>query len=49
MTIQSAASNQTTAGVIWTQLLLFCFPILFGTFFHQRYNTTVAVIVGTFV
>ena len=46
---QSAASNQITEGVIWKQLLLFFFPILFGTFFQQLYNTTDAVIVGNFV
>lgn len=42
-------SNQITEGVIWKQLLLFFFPILFGTFFQQLYNTTDAVIVGKFV
>ena len=31
--------NQITEGVIWQQLLLFFFPILFGTFFQQLYNT----------
>ena len=31
--------NQITEGVIWKQLLLFFFPILFGTFFQQLYNT----------
>lgn len=41
--------NQITEGVIWKQLLLFFFPILFGTFFQQLYNTTDAVIVGKFV
>ena len=41
--------NQITEGVIWKQLLLFFFPILFGTFFQQLYNTTDAVIVGNFV
>ena len=48
---KSAASavNQITEGVIWKQLLLFFFPILFGTFFQQLYNTTDAVIVGNFV
>ena len=25
--------NQITEGVIWKQLLLFFFPIVFGTFF----------------
>ncbi len=44
-----AAVNQITEGVIWKQLLLFFFPILFGTFFQQLYNTTDAVIVGNFV
>ncbi len=41
--------NQITEGVIWQQLLLFFFPILFGTFFQQLYNTVDAVIVGRFV
>lgn len=44
-----ANRNQITEGVIWKQLLLFFFPILFGTFFQQLYNTTDAVIVGNFV
>ena len=43
------AINQITEGVIWKQLLIFFFPILFGTFFQQLYNTTDAVIVGNFV
>ena len=29
--------NQITEGVIWKQLLLFFFPIVFGTFFQQIY------------
>ena len=41
--------NQITEGVIWKQLLFFFFPILFGTFFQQLYNTTDAVVVGNFV
>ena len=41
--------NQITEGVIWKQLLLFFFPILFGTFFQQLYNTADAVIVGRYV
>ncbi len=41
--------NDITNGVIWKQLLLFFFPILFGTFFQQLYNTVDAVIVGQFV
>lgn len=43
------ANNQITEGVIGKQLLLFFFPILFGTFFQQLYNTADAVIVGRFV
>ena len=41
--------NQITEGVIWKQLLAFFFPILFGTFFQQLYNTTDAILVGNFV
>lgn len=41
--------NQITEGVIWKQLLLFFFPIVFGTFFQQLYNTIDTIIVGHFV
>lgn len=41
--------NQITEGVIWQQLLLFFFPILFGIFFQQLYNTVDAIVVGRFV
>lgn len=41
--------NQITEGVIWKQLLLFFFPILFGTFFQQLYNTADAMVVGRYV
>ena len=44
-----AGYNGITDGVIWQQLLLFFFPILFGTFFQQLYNTADAMIVGKFV
>ena len=30
---ENQKTNQITEGVIWKQLLLFFFPILFGTFF----------------
>ena len=43
------AVNQITEGVIWKQLLYFFFPILFGTFFQQLYNTVDTVVVGRFV
>ena len=41
--------NAITEGVIWKQLLLFFFPILFGTFFQQLYNTVDAIIVGRYL
>jgi len=41
--------NAITHGVIWEQLLLFFFPLLFGMFFQQLYNTADAIIVGRFV
>ena len=45
----AAQVNPITEGVIWKQLLLFFFPILFGTFFQQLYNAADAMIVGRFV
>ena len=45
----AAQRHSITEGVIWQQLLLFFFPILFGTFFQQLYNTVDAVVVGQFV
>lgn len=47
--IAEAKANKITEGVIWKQLLLFFFPILFGTFFQQLYNAADAMIVGQFV
>lgn len=41
--------NGITEGVIWKQLLLFFYPLLFGSFFQQLYNTVDAIIVGQFV
>jgi len=41
--------NGITNGVIWKQLLAFFFPILFGTFFQQLYNTVDAIVVGQFI
>ena len=46
---KDVTQNQITEGVIWQQLLLFFFPILFGTFFQQLYNTVDAIVVGRFV
>nr|WP_217936565.1 MATE family efflux transporter [Enterocloster clostridioformis] len=44
-----AKKNRITEGSIFGQLLLFFFPILFGTFFQQLYNTADAMVVGRFV
>lgn len=41
--------NGITEGVIWQQLLIFFFPMLFGTFFQQLYNTVAAIVLGKFV
>lgn len=41
--------NRITEGSIFGQLLLFFFPILFGTFFQQLYNTADAMVVGRVV
>ncbi len=42
-------SNGITEGVIWSQILIFFFPILFGTLFMTLYNTVDAIIVGQFL
>lgn len=42
-------SGDITQGVIWKQLLAFFFPLWFGTFFQQLYNTVDTVVVGRFV
>ncbi|MDF2685405.1 MAG: family efflux transporter [Clostridia bacterium] len=47
--MQKHKKNGIIEGVIWKQLLLFFFPMLFGTFFQQLYNTVDAVVVGRFV
>ena len=48
-TQRGGAGRNLTEGVIWKQLLAYFFPILFGTFFQQLYNTADAMIVGQFV
>ncbi len=45
----SKLKNGITEGVIWKQILLFFFPILFGTLFQTLYNTVDAIIVGQFL
>lgn len=42
-------ANQITEGTIWKSLLIYFFPILFGTFFQQMYNTVDTIIVGKYV
>ena len=42
-------SGSITQGVIWKQLLSFFFPLWFGTFFQQLYNTVDTLVVGRFV
>ncbi len=42
-------AHSITEGTIWKALLTFFFPILFGTFFQQLYNTIDAIVVGRFV
>lgn len=49
MSQEVSTENRITQGSIFGQLLLFFFPILFGTFFQQLYNTADAVVVGRFV
>lgn len=46
---ENVKANGITEGVIWKQILIFFFPILFGTFFQQLYNSADAIIVGRFV
>ena len=42
-------TSDITKGVIWKQLLAFFFPLWFGTFFQQLYNTGDTLVVGRFV
>lgn len=46
---QSKSVHSITEGAIAKPLLALFFPIMFGTFFQQLYNTSDAVIVGNFV
>ncbi|WP_033166499.1 MATE family efflux transporter [Clostridium sp. KNHs205] len=49
MKIKNDSRVSITEGVIWKQLLAYFFPLLFGTFFQQLYNTIDAVVVGRYV
>ena len=46
---EKTLTNELTEGPIGKQLLKFFFPIMFGTFFQQLYNTIDAIVVGRFV
>ena len=46
---ETQLANQITEGIIWKQLLIFFFPIVFCTFFQQLYNTIDTIIVGHFI
>ena len=41
--------NRILEGGLYKNIMLFFFPIWFGTFFQQLYNTVDAIIVGNFV
>ncbi len=45
----SRQAGDITQGVIWRQLLAFFFPLWFGTFFQQLYNTVDTIVVGRYV
>jgi len=47
--MQKKNNNAITQGVIWKEMLKYFFPLLFGTFFQQLYNTVDAIIVGRYV
>lgn len=49
MRLLRQGTGDITQGVIWKQLLRFFFPLWFGTFFQQLYNTVDSVVVGRFV
>ena len=49
MQSKESCTNPILEGPITRQILYFFFPILFGTFFQQLYNTADMIIVGRFV
>ena len=49
MSTHSVVSNSITDGPLWKGLLRFFFPLVFGAFFQQLYNTVDAIVVGQFV
>lgn len=49
MNAEKNTVNPILEGPITRQILLFFFPIVFGTFFQQLYNTVDTIIVGRFI
>lgn len=49
MTDERMTNEGIIKGNVYKQLLLLFFPILFGSFFQQLYNTVDAIIVGKFI
>ena len=49
MSILRQSTGDITQGSIARHLLAFFFPLWFGTFFQQLYNTVDTVVVGRFV
>ena len=49
MSLLRQPTGDITQGTIWRQLLGFFFPLWFGTFFQQLYNTVDTLVVGRFV
>ena len=47
--MEKTSSRDITRGSIWKNLLLYFFPIWFGSIFQQMYTTIDAVVVGRFV
>ena len=47
--MEQTSSRDITRGSIWKNLLLYFFPIWFGSIFQQMYTTIDAVVVGRFV
>lgn len=43
------SGRDITKGSIWKNLLIYFFPIWFGSIFQQMYTTVDAVVVGRFV
>lgn len=47
--MERMSGRDITEGSIWKNLLLYFFPIWFGSIFQQMYTTVDAVVVGRFI